>query len=256
MKRPMSLETWISRCNEKHNFKYDYSLMKEYKRGKDKATIICHEKDKFGNEHGVFHTRCENHLYEGNGCPKCANVARMDSVRMTLGEFVRKSFEMHYGKYSYEKTKQFQSGHEDKVIITCPIHGDFIQTPHAHLRGQGCPYCKTSKLENDVAEEVSKHYNIIRQHKFDWLGRQSLDIYIPEYNVAIECQGEQHFEPIDFGNRGEEWSNENLKHIQELDATKKLLCEEHNVKLLYFGKKKYCDEIIISTDVLLAKIKE
>ena len=107
-----------------------------------------------------------------------------------------------------------------------------------------------------MSEEIGKKYNIERQKRFDWLGNQSLDIYIPKYNVAIECQGEQHFEPIDFANRGEEWSNENLKRIQELDATKKLLCEEHNVKLLYFGKKKYSDEIIISFEVLLEKIKE
>lgn len=29
---------------------------------------------------------------------------------------------------------------------------------------------------------------------FPFLKRQSLDFYIPKYNVAIECQGEQHFE--------------------------------------------------------------
>ena len=131
-----------------------------------------------------------------------------------------------------------------------------MQRPSDHLNGKGCPYCKTSKLEEFVSVEIGKNYNIERQKRFDWLGNQSLDIYIPEYNVAVECQGEQHFEPIDFANRGKEWSNENLKRIQKLDATKKLLCEEHNVKLLYFGNKKYSDEIIISLEVLLEKIKE
>ncbi len=28
-----------------------------------------------------------------------------------------------------------------KVNITCPIHGDFEQTPNSHLQGQGCPKC-------------------------------------------------------------------------------------------------------------------
>ena len=28
-----------------------------------------------------------------------------------------------------------------KVIITCPEHGDFFQTPNNHLKGQGCPKC-------------------------------------------------------------------------------------------------------------------
>ena len=38
------------------------------------------------------------------------------------------------------------TGYEDiatdtKVIIGCPIHGDFEQTPTCHLQGQGCPEC-------------------------------------------------------------------------------------------------------------------
>ena len=36
----------------------------------------------------------------------------------------------------YIKTKK------EKVIIICPIHGEFLQSPDGHLRGQGCPECK------------------------------------------------------------------------------------------------------------------
>ena len=36
----------------------------------------------------------------------------------------------------------------------------------------------------------------VYQKRFPWLGLLSLDFYLPEYNVAIECQGEQHFVPV------------------------------------------------------------
>ena len=31
-----------------------------------------------------------------------------------------------------------------------------------------------------------------------------LDFYLPEYNIAIECQGEQHFVPVPFGKMSED----------------------------------------------------
>jgi len=48
-----------------------------------------------------------------------------------------------------------------------------------------------------------------------------LDFYIPEYNIGIECQGLQHYKPVEvFG--GEE---QFLKRL-ELDKKKKELCEK------------------------------
>ena len=68
------------------------------------------------------------------------------------------------------------------------------------------------------------------QKRFNWLGRQSLDFYLPDYNVAIECQGRQHFEAVDYfgGDKG-------FKNTLERDKRKKALCEKNGIKLLYFG---------------------
>ena len=45
--------------------------------------------------------------------------------------------------------------------------------------------------------------NIVFEHRkhFEWLGQQHLDFYLPEFNIAIECQGEQHYEPVDFAGK-------------------------------------------------------
>lgn len=65
------------------------------------------------------------------------------------------------------------------------------------------------------------------QKRFDWLGQQSLDIYIPSRNTGIEYQGIQHYEPVDiFG------GEEGFKTAKECDERKKELCAEHNVQLV------------------------
>ncbi len=58
---------------------------------------------------------------------------------MTKDEFVRQSREVHGDKYSYDNVDY--KGSQIKVNITCPIHGDFPQTPSVHLQDNGCSKC-------------------------------------------------------------------------------------------------------------------
>lgn len=64
----------------------------------------------------------------------------------------------------------------------------------------------------------------------------SLDFYLPKYNMAIECQGEQHYKPIEYFGGEKEY---NL--VLEKDNAKKKQYEENGVKLLYFTKCKNID---------------
>ena len=59
------------------------------------------------------------------------------------------------------------------------------------------------------------------QKRFIWLGKQSLDFYLPKYNIAIECQGEQHFKPVDFGGKGIKWATEQFQYNVKKDEQKK-----------------------------------
>lgn len=77
--------------------------------------------------------------------------------------------------------------------------------------------------------ELVKSYNFQAQYQYhcDWLGQQSLDIYIPESRIGIEYQGEQHYKAIDI------WGGEvALRENQKRDLRKKKLCAENGVTLL------------------------
>ena len=84
------------------------------------------------------------------------------------------------------------------------------------------------KHELSLFQAIRKrHPDTLYQYRPDWLGRQSLDLYIPSLKLAIEYQGIQHYMPIDFFG-----GEEALTLRQELDRQKKQLCEENGVHLI------------------------
>lgn len=52
--------------------------------------------------------------------------------KITTEEFIERANKIHKGKYLY--TESVYVNTETKVKIICPIHGEFWQTPHMHLK--------------------------------------------------------------------------------------------------------------------------
>lgn len=62
------------------------------------------------------------------------------SLRSNIEEFIEKAREIHGDKYSYEKA--VYTGCTKPLVIICPVHGEFLMSPHKHISGkQGCPEC-------------------------------------------------------------------------------------------------------------------
>lgn len=178
-------------------------------------------------EHGEFWLT-PSRIRMGEGCPMCSKTRRL-----TLQEFVEKANAVHMGRYDYAKSVYVNN--HTKLTITCPKHGDFVQTPNDHLDGCGCPRCKQSQLERTVELFlVDNGIEYISQARFEWLGGLSLDFYLPSMKVAIECQGEQHFVPVDYFG-----GEEKLAKQREHDELKRRLCEENGVELVYLLDEKY-----------------
>lgn len=70
----------------------------------------------------------------------------MNKVRVTKEEFLNRANNIHNKKYGYGNL--IFNGVNNKVIITCPIHGDFEQLAHSHLSGNGCSKCSFDKIHN------------------------------------------------------------------------------------------------------------
>jgi hypothetical protein len=226
---------FITKSKIKHNNKYDYSKVK-YINAHTKVCIIC-------PKHGEFWCTPNSHL-NGTGCPSCAS-----NKKMTTEEFVAHAKELHGDKYDYSKVKYINAN--TKVCIICPKHGEFWCKPSAHLQNRSCPICQESRLEKEIKDFLNKE-NILYFYRYrpQWLKKLELDFYLPNFKIGIECQGLQHFEPVKhFG--GEEKFFKQLKN----DLEKKQLCEENNVKLLFFSHLKK-ENIITKIETLKKEIYE
>ena len=248
--RRKNVEDFIIQANKTHNAKYDYSKT-NYVNSNTPIVIIC-------PEHGEFLMRPQNHL-QGQGCPKCSRNKMGAYQKSNTKEFIEKSQKIHGDKYDYSKVEY--ANNRVKVTITCPIHGDFKQKPLDHLHGSGCPECgrKFGVAEKQVLETLKIHYgNVIYQYIPKWLHNktspQSLDMFLPNYNIAIEYQGRQHFKPNKrFGNE------EEFTKVQRRDVRKFELCKKNGVKLFYISFEKqipndYFAPIYKTTDELISAI--
>ena len=232
-------DDFIKKAKEVHGDKYDYSKV-NYINNRTKVCIIC-------PKHGEFWQVPYSHL-KGFGCKLC-NGEVYDT-----NSFIAKAEEIYGGTYDYSKVEYKHS--KEKVSIICPKHGEFYVTPNNFLRGHSCPICKQSKLEDEIRTFLE--FNKIKfeaQRRFNWLGLKKLDFYLPELNISIECQGGQHFKSVGwFGGK------EGFLEQKKSDKMKKILCEEHGIKILYFTHENYQlflgEQLIKSTNELLKKIKE
>ncbi len=125
----------------------------------------------------------------------------------------------------------------------------------------GCPFCNESRLENEIDIFLkTNNISFIREYHKEWLkngvGILKLDFYLPDYNVAIECQGKQHYT-----NKSKYGKNGEFENILERDKRKFELCKENGVKLLYYTDYKgmipdlYKPFTYFSKDKLLEEIK-
>lgn len=72
-------------------------------------------------------------------------------------EFIEKANQLHNNKYDYSQVNYVNS--RTKVVIICPVHGSFEQSPSSHLQGNGCPKCArlwTEKHRRNLQESSRK----------------------------------------------------------------------------------------------------
>ena len=228
---------FVKKANEIHNNSYEY--IEKYTNQKKKIKILC-------KKHGIFEQTPKYHL-QGNGCQKCAKEFK--GAIKSNEEFIRLSNEIHNYKYDYSKT--FFKFATDKIIIICPIHGEFIQRANSHIAGIGCYKCKSSKGEKIIAKILEKNgIEYTPQKKFKECKNIKLlpfDFYLENYYICIEYDGEQHYIPKNhFG--GISAFNE----IKKRDAIKEKFCLENKIELI---RIKYNDNIEEKMNGILEMIK-
>jgi hypothetical protein len=193
--RKISIEDFINRASEKHDGKYDYTLIQSPLSGQgSEVEIIC-------PRHGVFHKSVRLHL-RGAGCPECGKIQRKESVSKARIKqetperkesrfdkertvFLQKANKIHNNFFDYSSADY--RGCSVPVTIICPIHGSFQQKPVLHLQGKGCRYCKTDRRRLKIDDLISR-MKIIHSNKYNYSlftkyknNRDEITIICPEH---------------------------------------------------------------------------
>lgn len=215
---------FVEKSRKIHNeINYDYTLV-NYINNDTKVKIIC-------PKHGIFEQKPRHHI-NGSGCPTCSNRQNIKyeykhDVNDT-NTFIKKSKNVHGDKYDYTLIKYINT--KTKVKIGCTIHGLFEQTPNKHLQGRGCPICNVSKGELLITNILKNlNVNYITQKKFNncrYKNTLPFDFYLPDYNMCIEFDGEQHFKEHKI------WGQEKFFNTKRNDEIKNIYCKENNINLI------------------------
>lgn len=135
--KKITIHEFITRANTIHNLKFNYTKV-VYVNSKTKVIITC-------PVHGDFKQTPNSHL-RGGGCNKCGIMTTNQSNTQTKESFIEKAHKVHNNFYSYDKMTYNTVHH--KLLITCPLHGDFLQQGNTHLAGSGCCVCGKAKSGN------------------------------------------------------------------------------------------------------------
>lgn len=131
----LTTEEFIQKAREVHGDRYDYSKV-EYVDSTTRVCIVC-------MKHGDFWQKPNIHL-QGKGCFKCGRERIANSSRKSLEQFLQDAKNVHGNRYDYSKVELVN--YQTKVIIVCPVHGEFTQVPTLHLQGSGCPKCGNERV--------------------------------------------------------------------------------------------------------------
>lgn len=235
-----SKEEYVVKANKIHHNFYDYSKL-NYTHSWNKDTIVC-------PKHGEFLQTPVAHL-RGDGCPSCG----LDKRRMTKEDFTRRTYEVHLDTYDYSRVEFINA--YTKVKIICREHGEFSQTPQNHLYGKnGCPHCRKSIGENDIkAYLTNNNVKFIQEYRFDDCvskRRLPFDFYLPDNNVAIEYQGQQHFIPVEaFGGL------ESHLSCVARDTIKREYCLKHNIRLIEIRYDERIQDRLVAEGIIQPKVE-
>ena len=172
----LNTEKVIERFRSKHGDLYDYSMF-EYCGMHNKSKIIC-------KIHGVFEQEPHSHL-KGQGCPICGKLRRIEKRFDNRETFIEKARNKHGDKYNYDKVV-YKSSY-DYVCITCPKHGDFMQTPNTHLNGRGCPKCYEERRSEVNRKDFSVFLNEMKELYGDRYDFNNYDYVNNRKRSALIC---------------------------------------------------------------------
>lgn len=211
-------------------------------RFKDEIVLIS---DYNGARNNVI-CKCVKHNYEFNiiasnlvnqsvmPCPICRGNATRKRCIKSNKQFLQ---ELKLVNPNIIPLEEYIDDHS-KILCKCNIHNyEWYVEPNKILhRRTGCPKCSSYHNENVILDILDKwNYKYIIQKRFDDCKDKNtlpFDIYLEDFNICIEYDGEQHYYPIKRGSMTDEDAEENYLLTVKHDKIKTEYCQKNNIGLI------------------------
>lgn len=161
------LSSFLAEAIIKHGNKFNYEKA-VYTTSETALIVTC-------PVHGDTLQTPYNHIRSKHGCKKCGESSAAISKQKDLTSFITKAQSIHGDKYDY--TKSVYKSAKEKIIITCPDHGDFEQLVSGHLSGYGCKHCAShGKGRVDMSKPCTLYYLHLPDLDYYKIGITSLSV--------------------------------------------------------------------------------
>jgi very-short-patch-repair endonuclease len=233
-------EVCLKYPDNKEQFNYSHV---DYKGMNIKVNIVCNLCD------SAFEQTPHHHLNRGDKCPHCSK-----NKKISVEDFIERANKVHLNRFTYAKVS-FQdnsNGIHQKVIITCPEHGDFLQSAHSHLSGCGCNNCRHKTEQLVLSYLRSLLYNPQGQFRPDWsinpktTYKMPFDIVIEDLKIIIEIDGPQHFDNV--------WKWGDFEETQERDIIKMKAAMDNGYSIIRCNQKEVFENKTVWLDEILKQL--
>lgn len=169
----------------------------------------------------------------GCGCILCYRDYRNQQKQQNAPQMIERLRQVHpmvrlVGEYR---------GYNEQHVFYCQEHHHQFQITFANILnrvnccGQSTVY-RLEKLTREALDDLQEVYEV--QKTFPACRDKRplpFDFYLPQRNMVIECNGEQHYKPVVWDGN-EQHALQKFKYVLKHDAIKRKFCTDHGLSLL------------------------
>lgn len=229
MRNPFAIENLRTYLFNNHPY---YELLDdEYRSCKTKMRFICH----YHEDKGIQYNTPDNIINNNHICRYCGYEKMGKDRQVNEEEIIKRCKEL-----SLEYVRRESRNGESYILFICPKHRNRgvqgISWTHLKNTTNGCVYCTSSAGENKIRNALTElQVNFTEQKTFRecvYIKELKFDFYLEDYNIAIEYDGQQHFEPVDFSGKGIEYAKDVFLLTKHRDKIKDDYCDCNNIRLI------------------------
>ena len=202
---------------------------------------------------------CQNSSYDnfvnGHGCYKCGIESATSKSRRNTKDLIEAIEGINNNKLL--NPNDYINAHKENLRILCGTcnEREFSTSYHNYFRGVNrCKFCSRSKSKNEYKIcKILDSYNVEYESDKSFKGCKDkgalfFDFYLPDYNLCIEFDGEQHYNSNFFITRGYDDPQKAFEEYKRRDEIKTKYCKDNNINLLRipYWEENRLEEIIIN----------